>query len=103
MYKKNFYKGLDENGVAKKVAEEGFDPIKISDPPGRVYSPHTHPETKLLAFLSGSMEVKVADKTYRCKAGDKVIIDGDIKHSAVVGPSGCTFFWSEKLLLKIGD
>ena len=99
MFKKNFYKDLAEREIADKVEEEGFDPIKISDPPGRVYSPHTHPETKLLAFLSGSMEVKVADKTHRCKAGDKVIIDGNVEHSAVVGPEGCTFFWSEKLLL----
>ena len=92
MYKQGFYKDLAENEVAKRVEEESFDPIKISDPPGRIYSVHTHPETKLLAFLSGSMEVKAADKTYRCKAGDKVIIDGNIKHSAVVGPEAGTFF-----------
>lgn len=80
------------------MKEDGFDPIKISDPSGRIYSPHTHPETKLLAFLSGSMGVEVDGKTYQCEAFDKVIIPGNIKHSAVVGPEGCTFFWSEKLI-----
>ncbi|MCH7640784.1 cupin domain-containing protein [Patescibacteria group bacterium] len=98
MYKQGFYKNLHEDEIAKKVKKEGFDPIKISDPPGRIYSRHTHPETKLLAFLEGSMEVRVGDETFQCKAGDKVIVDGNVKHSAVVGPEGCTFFWSEKLM-----
>ena len=44
------------------------------------------------------MEVRVGDETFQCKAGDKVIVDGNVKHSAVVGPEGCTFFWSEKLM-----
>jgi len=98
MYKKNFYKNLNEKQIAKKVDEEGFDPIKINDLRSKVYSSHTHPETKLLAFLEGGMEVKVADKIYNCEKGDKLIIDGNVRHSAIVGSKGCIFFWSEKLL-----
>ncbi len=44
------------------------------------------------------MEVKVGEETFQCKPGDKLIIPGDTKHSAIVGHDGCEFFWSEKLI-----
>lgn len=98
MYFKNFYKNLSEAEIAEKVKAEGFDPIKISNEPGFIYSLHKHPETKLLAFLKGSMCVTVAGKHYTCRAGDKVIVPGNVEHSAKVDSDGCTFFWSEKLM-----
>lgn len=98
MYEPGYYKNLDEKKVAEDVRQEGFDPVKISDSPGHVYSPHRHPETKLLAFLEGGMEVRVGSETYQCSASDKVIIPGNVEHSAVVGSEGCEFFWSEKLM-----
>ena len=98
IYQPKFYQDLDETKIIKDVVKEGFDPIKLSDPPGSIYHPHTHPETKLLAFLKGSMEVKAGGKEYHCQPGDKLIIPGKVKHSAVVGKQGCTFFWSERLM-----
>lgn len=97
MYQANFYKTIDKDLIAEKIQKDGFDPVCINDPPGSVYSPHRHAETKLLVFLQGSMEVKVKDRTYDCKPGDKLIIAGNVEHSALVGPQGCLFFWSEKL------
>ena len=97
MYQANFYKAIDRDTIAREVRREGFDPIAIKDPPGRLYSPHAHPETKLLVFLEGEMEVKVAGESFRCKPGDKLVIPGNVEHSAVAGARGCVFFWSEKL------
>lgn len=97
MYQAKFYKKIDRERIAEEVREEGFDPVCIDDPPGRDYPSHHHVETKLLVFLQGSMEVKVKDRSYDCKPGDKLIIEGNAEHSAVAGPKGCTFFWSEKL------
>ena len=97
MYQAGFYKKIDKERIAEEVQKEGFDPVYITDPAGRVYSPHHHVETKLLVFLQGSMEVKVKDVTYNCKPGDKLIIPGNVEHSAIAGPQGCTFFWSENL------
>lgn len=97
MYQANFYRTIDEERIAEEVRREGFDPVLINDPPGRVYEPHRHLETKLLVFLQGSMEVKVKGQTFDCKPGDKLIIPGNVEHSAVAGPEGCVFFWSEKL------
>jgi quercetin dioxygenase-like cupin family protein len=97
MYQASFYKSIDKARIAQEVCSEGFDPVYITDPPGRVYPPHRHPETKLLVFLQGSMEVKVKDQKFECKPGDKLVIPGNVEHTAVVGPKGCVFFWSEKL------
>lgn len=97
MYQAKFYKTMDEERIAKEVEKEGFDPVRITDPADRIYAPHRHPETKLLVFLKGSMEVRVGDQKFDCKRGDKLIIPGNTEHSAIAGPEGCAFFWSEKL------
>lgn len=98
MYQEGFYSGLTEEEVEQRVKSEGFTPIKFNDPPSYTYFEHTHAETKVLAFLEGEMIVKVGDETFKCKAGDKLVIAPNTPHSAVVGSNGCTFFWSEKLL-----
>ena len=98
MYRSEYYKDCDRAKIAQSVKDEGFDPLLISDPPGTTYPSHTHPETKLLVFLGGEMEVKVADQSFFCYQGDRLMIPGDIEHSAIVGPKGCQFFWSERLL-----
>ncbi len=97
MHQPNYYKEIDETAIANEVRNEGFDPICIHDGPGRIYSPHHHPETKLLVFLEGEMTVKVGQKSYQCRRGDRFVIPGNVEHTAVVGPQGCVFLWSEKL------
>lgn len=92
------YKGLSKEQIAQEIMKEGFEPLLISNSAGYTYNPHTHPETKLLAILEGSMEVRVENETFLCSKGAKVIIPGGLAHSAVAGPDGCRFFWSEKLL-----
>ncbi|MBX3080666.1 MAG: AraC family ligand binding domain-containing protein [Anaerolineae bacterium] len=98
MYDAKFYAGLATADIRQKVIEQGFDPILIRDHAGYEYTPHTHPETKLLAFLEGSMDVRVEGQVYHCQAGDRLLIPGDTVHAAVVGAQGCAYFWSEKLL-----
>jgi len=98
MYYPGFYQELDEHSIAEDIRQEGFDPIRVVDPPGTVYATHEHPETKLLAFLQGTMDVTVGAKRYHCQPGDKLLIPGKTPHAAVVGNEGCVFFWSERLL-----
>lgn len=97
MHYPNFYAELSEEKIEEAIRREGFEPLRISDPPGHAYPSHRHPETKLLAFLRGTMTVRVGEASFRCTPGDKVVIPGNVEHSAVVGPEGCVFFWSEKL------
>jgi quercetin dioxygenase-like cupin family protein len=98
MYDAKIYAGLSTAEIRQKVIEQGFDPTLIRDQAGYEYTPHTHAETKLLAFLDGSMEVRVEGQVYQCQAGDRLLIAGNVVHAALVGKKGCTYFWSEKLL-----
>src|SRR3989344_6712480 len=98
MYYSDFYNNMNLDEIQKNITNEGFNPISFSNKPGDVYRSHSHPETKLLAFLEGSMDVIVDGKKFSCKKGDKLIILGNIVHSAVVGDQGCRFFWSQKLI-----
>jgi len=97
MFQKSFYNDADRARVTESVRREGFDPICIPDPPGRVYPAHRHGEIKLLVFLQGEIAVNVGKRSYRCRAEDRLIIQGDVEHSAVVGSKGCTFLWSETM------
>jgi quercetin dioxygenase-like cupin family protein len=96
-YQPEAYAGRDEQAVLMELRRDGWEPAVFANPPGFVYPPHRHPQAKLLAFLAGTMEVTVEGRTYRCAAGDKLVIPGNLEHAAVVGPEGCTFFWSEQL------
>jgi len=98
MYSKQAFKNLSRAEIEKQIVREGFDPVLIHDHPGFYYSPHEHPETKLLVFLDGSMEVSVGEMSFECQPGDKLIIPGNTTHSARVGPQGCLFYWSEKIM-----
>lgn len=98
MYYQNFYGDQTQEEIAASISAEGFDPLHFTNNPGDSYPPHRHPETKLLAFLKGSMDVTVGGVIYHCEPGDKMIIDSNVQHSALVGSDGCEFYWSEKLL-----
>lgn len=96
MFELQKYSGMTHEEIEKAIQKAGFDPLLISNGPGFVYSSHHHPQTKLLAFVKGEMEVEVNGEQFYCRSGDQIIIPGNTPHSAVVGPHGCTFFWSEK-------
>ncbi|QQS44475.1 AraC family ligand binding domain-containing protein [Candidatus Roizmanbacteria bacterium] len=96
MHSPLFYKNLSDEEIEHHIKKEGFVPLRISNAPGYVYSPHEHPETKLIAVLQGELQVVVQNQKYLCKKYDKIVIPGNITHSAVVGKEGCTFFWAEK-------
>jgi mannose-6-phosphate isomerase-like protein (cupin superfamily) len=97
IYQPGFYGNLKPLEIRERILVEGFDPVQINDPPAYIYPPHHHPETKLLAFLSGGMDVLVANQTYHCGIGDRLLIPGNVEHSAHVTENGCVYFWSEKL------
>ena len=97
MIQPNYYKKIDQGLISEEVRKEGFHPLCITDAPGHVYTLHRHPETKLLVFLEGEMTVNVGEKSYQCQPGDRLVIAGNVEHSAVVGPRGCVFLWSERL------
>ena len=97
MLKKGYYSDKSDGEIKRSIEDEGFSPLIIKDSPGFVYELHSHPATKLLAILSGSMEVQVNGEPYSLHPGDRFVIPGNSPHSALVGNEGCVFFWSEKI------
>lgn len=97
MYFSQVFRGKSREEIKKDIEKEGFNPLQITDKPGFVYHKHHHPETKLLVFLEGSMDVTTEGITYHCVRGDKLVIPGNTMHQAVVGKKGCIFYWSEKI------
>lgn len=97
---KNFYKDQTKEEIIVSIKAEGFHPFTISNSPGYTYDPHVHPETKVLAFLEGSMTVVVDGKEYCCKPFDKLVIPGLVPHSAIIGEQGCMFLWAERIMEK---
>jgi len=98
MFRKGYFANTTREKIKQSMEEEGFSPLVIKDKARFIYHPHEHAETKYLVCLEGTMKVTFNGKTYDFEPGDKLIIEGNTKHSAVVGDNGCVFFWSEKII-----
>ena len=98
MFRKAAFKNIPREKIKLAMQNEGFSPKLITDSPGFVYEPHQHAETKFFVCLEGYMKVTFNGKTYDFEPGDKIIINGNTKHSAIAGKEGCSFFWSEKII-----
>lgn len=94
-YFKHFYKGNTEEEIKKSIEDEGFKPLRVQNTSNYEYDPHQHASIKVLAFLSGSMEVSVDGTIYHCAKDDRVVIASNAVHAANVGEGGCEFFWAE--------
>jgi quercetin dioxygenase-like cupin family protein len=61
-----------------------------SNGPGDRYAEHSHAYTKLLYCTRGSIQFNTPDRAISLAAGDRLVLPAGTRHSAVVGPSGCT-------------
>jgi quercetin dioxygenase-like cupin family protein len=74
-----------------RARAEAREVYSWSNGPHDRYAEHEHLYTKLLYCAEGSIEFRLADgKTLALDAGDRMVIPAGTRHSAVVGPKGCT-------------
>lgn len=73
-------------------AAEGLTPSVWSNAAGERYAAHDHPYHKVLYCIRGSIVFVLADsgETYALVAGDRLDIEPNTRHAAVVGPDGVT-------------
>ncbi|MFH1227700.1 MAG: cupin domain-containing protein [Planctomycetota bacterium] len=66
--------------------------------PNAVIPSHKHPHEQITYMLQGEMEMTVAGETKVLKAGDGVVIPGNIEHSARItkGPAKALDGWYPK-------
>lgn len=84
-----------EVGVAaarERLQDTGVQPHAWSNGPDDRYAAHQHETTKLLICAEGSITFRVGadERPVRLAAGDGFVLPARIRHSAVVGPDGCT-------------
>lgn len=73
------------------LREEARDVSGWSNGPGDTYAEHEHLYRKVLVCVRGSIEFRLGGgETIRLAAGDRLVLEPGTRHSAVVGPDGCT-------------
>ncbi len=77
--------------IEARIQREARDVYSWSNGPGDRYVEHSHPYAKVLYCTAGSIEFRTADGGgIASKPGDRMELPAGRRHSAVVGPSGCT-------------
>ena len=76
--------------IDAQIRSEARDVYSWSNGPGDRYAEHEHGFTKLLYCTRGSIQFTTPERTISLKAGDRMVLPAGTRHSAVVGPAGCT-------------
>ena len=76
----------------ERLEAAGVEPYAWSNGPRDRYGAHEHPTTKLLICAEGSITFLVGsdEQPVELSAGDGLVLPAGTRHSAVVGPDGCT-------------
>ena len=74
----------------ERLRAAGVEPYAWSNAPGDTYAPHEHETTKLLICADGSITFNVESQPIELIAGRGLLLPAGTRHSAVVGPDGCT-------------
>jgi uncharacterized protein YjlB len=80
------------DAVARRLREEGVEPHAWSNGPGDRYGTHDHGYEKVLMCAAGSITFRIGpgEAAVELGAGEGFILPAGTRHSAVVGPDGCT-------------
>lgn len=76
------------NALRRVYESEGLKCYSWANGPGDTYPAHSHRYEKVLYCLSGSIVFHVDGESVELKPGDRLEVDPNTIHSAIVGPSG---------------
>lgn len=81
----------DAGAIEAALRREAREVYGWSNTPGDTYAEHEHGYTKVLYCTRGSIDFVLADGRHvAMKPGDRLVLPPRTRHSAVVGPAGCT-------------
>jgi len=84
--------------LKKELEKEGFKHIyEWTDEPGIEYPPHKHKDKVSFYIVDGSINLIIDDKNIELKKGDRFDVPPNTKHTAKVGPEGCTYLVGEMI------
>ena len=75
--------------IEESLRREADDVYGWSNGPGERYARHTHPYTKILCCVTGSIDFLLDDRVIHLVAGDRMVLPAGTAHAATVGPDGC--------------
>jgi quercetin dioxygenase-like cupin family protein len=83
---------MTDDRIMAAFAREGLSPRHWSNAAGDVYAAHSHAHHKVLYCLSGSITFRILDDGEEIElfAGDRLDIEAETAHAAVVGREGVT-------------
>lgn len=83
---------FDERAVLDAFDRERLSPHRWSNAAGDVYAPHSHRYHKVLFCLRGSISFTLTEtsKQFDLEEGDRLDIEPNTPHAALVGPNGVT-------------
>ncbi len=79
---------MSEDPFVEEMRAAGHPASVWSNGPGDRYGRHSHGYRKILCCLEGSVVFHTSDGDVALRAGDRMILEAGVEHSATVGPSG---------------
>jgi mannose-6-phosphate isomerase-like protein (cupin superfamily) len=73
-----------------RLRAAGVEPHAWSNGPGDTFAAHEHGTAKLLICAEGSITFEMEGQPIELNAGRGLLLPAGTRHSAVVGPAGCT-------------
>ena len=79
---------MGSDSFAQEMRAAGHDVSEWANAPGDTYQAHSHTYRKLLCCLEGSIVFHLPDGDESLCAGDRLVVEPGVEHSATVGPAG---------------
>lgn len=61
------------------------------DTPHRIHGLHRHGVDETLHVVEGQIDFQVADATFQCGPGDRLLLPSETLHASKAGPQGCLY------------
>jgi quercetin dioxygenase-like cupin family protein len=89
---------MDTDTLRKKLKDEGFKHIyEWMDAPSTEYPLHHHQDKVSFYILTGSIAFTIDGETTQLTTGNRFDVPVGKKHTAKVGPEGCSFIVGEMI------
>jgi len=88
---------LSEQEIEAHLFKEGYQPFKWNDVAGVTYPRHVHTVEECIWVVKGEIIFEVDGQEYHLKAGDKIYLPANARHSAKVPTAASvTYFIGQK-------
>ena len=80
-----------EDLLQRTLENNGWAVHPWHDPCDRTCEPHAHDKDESVWMVEGEMDVTIADRVYRLRPGDRLLLPAATVRSARVGPLGANY------------